>query len=83
MALDHVPQDSGFLEVTATPLQFSVKDMMDLPVPGQPYGFSTLFRSQQLGDFFALSQLGHPVAELRFSSRTEAERFLDSSLKQV
>ena len=64
-------------------LQFSVKDMMDLPVPGQPYGFATLFRSQQLGDFFALSQLGHPVAELRFSSRTEAERFLDSSLKQV
>ena len=56
---------------------------MDLPVPGQPYGFATLFRSQQLGDFFALSQLGHPVAELRFSSRTEAERFLDSSLKQV
>ncbi len=63
-------------------LQLSAKEMMDLPLPGQPYGFATLFRSQQLGDFFAMAQLGRPVGEIRFANRTEAERFLDISLKQ-
>ena len=63
-------------------LQLSAKEMMDLPLPGQPYGFATLFRSQQLGDFFAMAQLGRPVGEIRFANRTEAERFLDLSLKQ-
>ncbi len=64
-------------------LQLSVKEMMDLPLPGRPYGFSTLFRSQQMGDFFALSQLGHPVGELRFSNRSDAERFFEAALKQA
>jgi transaldolase/glucose-6-phosphate isomerase len=63
-------------------LQLSAKEMMDLPLPGQPYGFATLFRSQQLGDFLAMAQLGRPVGEIRFANRTEAERFLDLSLKQ-
>lgn len=63
-------------------LQLSAKDMTDLPIPGKPYGFATLFRSQQLGDFLAMAQLGRPVGEIRFAGRPEAERFLDGVLKK-
>lgn len=62
-------------------LQMGVNEMMDLPVQGENFGFSTLFRAQQLGDYLALADLRRPVGEIRFSGRADAEKYLEGFLK--
>jgi transaldolase/glucose-6-phosphate isomerase len=39
-------------------LQLTAPDLKDLPIPGQPYTFSTLKQAQALGDFRSLSTRG-------------------------
>jgi hypothetical protein len=39
-------------------LQLTAPDVKDLPIPGQPYTFSTLKEAQALGDFRSLSTRG-------------------------
>lgn len=39
-------------------LQLTAPDKTDLPIPGQPYTFSTLKQAQALGDFRSLSRRG-------------------------
>jgi transaldolase / glucose-6-phosphate isomerase len=39
-------------------LQLTAPDIKDLPIPGQPYTFSTLKQAQALGDFRSLSSRG-------------------------
>ena len=39
-------------------LQLTAPDIKDLPIPGQPYTFSTLKQAQALGDFRSLSTRG-------------------------
>lgn len=62
-------------------LQMGASEMMDLPVHGENYGFSALFRAQQLGDYLALADLHRPVGEIRFSGRADAEKYLEGFLK--
>jgi glucose-6-phosphate isomerase len=44
--------------------QFDAKDKTDLPVPGEPYTFSTLKEAQALGDFRALQARGRRVVRI-------------------
>jgi hypothetical protein len=44
--------------------QFDAKDKTDLPVPGEPYSFSTLKEAQALGDFRALQARGRRVVRI-------------------
>ncbi|MGH9905256.1 MAG: hypothetical protein ACRD8U_06675, partial [Pyrinomonadaceae bacterium] len=39
-------------------IQLTAPDTVDLPIPGEPYTFSTLKQAQALGDFRALSSRG-------------------------
>jgi hypothetical protein len=45
------PDTGVFIQVTAP-------DPLDLPIPGQPYTFSTLKHAQALGDFRSLASRG-------------------------
>lgn len=50
-----------------------VQDQEELPIPGEPYGFSVLFRSQALGDYQALISRGRKVARVSLGSDTVEE----------
>lgn len=39
-------------------IQLTARDRVDLPIPGEPYTYSTLKQAQALGDFRALAQRG-------------------------
>ncbi|HET6369635.1 MAG TPA: hypothetical protein VFG95_00465 [Nitrospiria bacterium] len=59
--------DSGiFIQITA-------EDATDVPIPGEPYGFSLLKRAQALGDFLALSSRGRRVIEVRLGLEVERD----------
>src|SRR3977135_3202504 len=45
------PPTGVFLQLTHTPTQ-------DLPIPGQPYSFGTLFAAEALGDLLSLHERG-------------------------
>ena len=42
-------------------LQLTMGAHRELPIPGQQYGFDTLARAQAIGDYQALSNLGHRI----------------------
>jgi glucose-6-phosphate isomerase len=42
-------------------IQIRSEDREDLPIPGQPYGFSVLKRAQAFGDYLSLSRRGLPL----------------------
>jgi glucose-6-phosphate isomerase len=56
------PQVGSFLQVTGV-----VTD--DLPVPGRPYTFGTLFAAQAAGDRQALAGRGRPLVHLHLTDR--------------
>jgi transaldolase/glucose-6-phosphate isomerase len=59
--------DSGiFIQITA-------EDATEVPIPGEPYGFSLLKRAQALGDFLALSNRGRRVIEVRVGREVERD----------
>ncbi len=45
-------------------IQLTAADKEDLPIPGEPYGFSTLKQAQALGDFRALTSRGRRAIRL-------------------
>jgi transaldolase/glucose-6-phosphate isomerase len=45
-------------------LQVVQQDEVDVPVPGQPYGFSTLKQAQALGDLQSLQSRNYPVVRV-------------------
>ncbi|MEK6684309.1 MAG: glucose-6-phosphate isomerase [Nitrospirota bacterium] len=51
------PKTGCFLQITS-------EDRDDLPIPGQPYGFSILKRAQVLGDYLSLSRRGLPLLRI-------------------
>jgi len=53
-------------------LQVVQEDEADVPVPGEPYGFSTLKRAQALGDLQSLESRNYPVVRVDLGSSPEA-----------
>jgi transaldolase/glucose-6-phosphate isomerase len=45
-------------------IQLTVDDPEELPIPGEPYGFSTLKQAQALGDFVSLRDRGRRVVRV-------------------
>jgi transaldolase / glucose-6-phosphate isomerase len=53
-------------------LQIVQQDARDVPVPGEPYGFSTLKQAQALGDLRSLESRNYPVVRVDLGSSPEA-----------
>jgi hypothetical protein len=51
------PRSGVFLQLTYQPLE-------DVPIPGQPYSFGTLYAAQSLGDLLSLHERGLRVARV-------------------
>jgi glucose-6-phosphate isomerase len=67
------PQVGSFLQITGV-----VTD--DLPVPGRPYTFGTLFAAQAAGDRQALAGRGRPLVHLHLTDRAAgAATLLDAA----
>jgi glucose-6-phosphate isomerase len=62
------PPRGVFLQLTYEPVE-------DLPIPGRPYSFRTLFRAQALGDLHALHARGRRIVRLDLGDR-DLERTL-------
>jgi transaldolase/glucose-6-phosphate isomerase len=45
-------------------LHLFADDADDRPIPGQGYGFASLFRAQELGDFMALAKRGRRIVRI-------------------
>jgi transaldolase/glucose-6-phosphate isomerase len=52
-------------------LQVIQRDTVDVPVPGEQYGFSTLKRAQALGDLRSLESRNYPVLRVDLGDRPE------------
>lgn len=50
-----------------------IQEQEDLPIPGEPYGFSVLYRSQALGDYQALVSGGRKVARITLGTNPVEE----------
>ncbi|HEX8457934.1 MAG TPA: bifunctional transaldolase/phosoglucose isomerase [Pyrinomonadaceae bacterium] len=53
-------------------LQLTAPDIKDLPIPGQPYTFSTLKQAQALGDFRSLSSRGRRAIRVDLGADVQA-----------
>jgi len=53
-------------------MQLTAPDIKDLPIPGQPYTFSTLKQAQALGDFRSLSSRGRRAIRVDLGSDVPA-----------
>ena len=49
-------------------MQITASDARDLPIPGEPYTFSTLKQAQALGDFRSLSTRGRRAVRIDLGS---------------
>ncbi|MGI9107507.1 MAG: bifunctional transaldolase/phosoglucose isomerase [Pyrinomonadaceae bacterium] len=58
-------------------MQLTAPDIKDLPIPGQPYTFSTLKQAQALGDFRSLSSRG------RRAIRVDLDADVPAGLKRL
>jgi hypothetical protein len=61
-------------------IQIVDPDPPDLAIPGERYGFGTLFAAQSLGDLQALRGRGRPVARV---TADELEAAVDAAIAQV
>jgi transaldolase / glucose-6-phosphate isomerase len=52
-------------------LQIVQEDQADVPVPGEPYGFSALKRAQALGDLQSLEKRNYPVVRIDLGGKPE------------
>jgi hypothetical protein len=52
-------------------LQIVHEDQADVPVPGEPYGFSALKRAQALGDLQSLEKRNYPVVRIDLGGKPE------------
>jgi transaldolase / glucose-6-phosphate isomerase len=61
-------------------LQIVERDGVDVEVPGEPYGFSTLKQAQSLGDLQSLQSRNYPVLRIDLGAEPEAawQAFADS-----
>ena len=50
--------------------QITAPDATDLPIPGQPYTFSTLKQAQALGDFRSLATRGRRAIRVDLGTNT-------------
>ena len=57
---------------TGVYIQVTAPDATDLPIPGQPYTFSTLKQAQALGDFRSLSSRGRRAIRVDLGADTTA-----------
>jgi hypothetical protein len=57
---------------TGVYIQFTADDVEDIPISGEPYGFSTLKEAQALGDAIALIDKGRPFIRLHLGSEVIA-----------
>ncbi len=53
-------------------LQLTADDTHDLPIPGEPYGFSTLKRAQAIGDLRALESRGRRIMRVHLGADATA-----------
>jgi transaldolase/glucose-6-phosphate isomerase len=53
-------------------MQLTAPDIKDLPIPGQPYTFSTLKQAQALGDFHSLSSRGRRAIRIDLGADVQA-----------
>ncbi|HYG11265.1 MAG TPA: hypothetical protein VD835_15060, partial [Pyrinomonadaceae bacterium] len=53
-------------------MQLTAPDIKDLPIPGQPYTFSTLKQAQALGDFRSLSTRGRRAIRIDLGADVQA-----------
>jgi len=53
-------------------LQLTAPDIKDLPIPGQPYTFSTLKQAQALGDFRSLASRGRRAIRVDLGADVQA-----------
>jgi len=68
------PKTGCFLQITS-------EDRDDLPIPGQPYGFSVLKQAQALGDYLSLSRRGLPL--LRIDLGRDEENGLKTLMESI
>jgi hypothetical protein len=65
-------------------LQIVEDDGRDVPIPGQPYGFSTLKQAQALGDFESLRSRKLPVLRVSLGADgTKGWRALASAFESA
>lgn len=57
-------------------VQITVKDAVDLPIPGEKFSFGVLKAAQEAGDFMALSKRGRRLLRVHFKDEASAEREL-------
>src|SRR6185436_16846220 len=62
-------------------IQFSCEDVLDAPVPGETYSFSTLKAAQALGDYESLASRGRRAARVALGFRVE--HALQKTLSEV
>jgi transaldolase / glucose-6-phosphate isomerase len=53
-------------------LQFTADDASDLPIPGEPFGFSILKKAQSLGDMQSLASRKRPILRVHLGSSVES-----------
>ena len=53
-------------------IEFFAKDVKDVKIPGEVYGFSQLKRAQAMGDYEAISSKGLPVLAVELGSNLAA-----------
>ncbi|HEX8129523.1 MAG TPA: bifunctional transaldolase/phosoglucose isomerase [Pyrinomonadaceae bacterium] len=53
-------------------MQLTASDLKDLPIPGQPYTFSTLKQAQALGDFRSLASRGRRALRVDLGADVQA-----------
>jgi hypothetical protein len=65
-------------------VQIVQRDSVDVEVPGEPYGFSTLKQAQALGDLESLRSRSYPVVRVELGGDTEAGwRALSDSIEKA
>jgi transaldolase / glucose-6-phosphate isomerase len=65
-------------------LQIVERDPVDVEVPGEPYGFSTLKQAQSLGDLQSLQSRNYPVLRVDLGEEPEAGwRALTGSIEEA
>jgi hypothetical protein len=75
------PNNGLFIQVTA-------EDAEDLPIPGEPYGFSVLKHAQALGDLCSLQNKGRHVIRIHLGKDVRSElarlqKVVESALKPM
>jgi glucose-6-phosphate isomerase len=70
-------REGAFIQITADYAK-------DIPIPGKPYSFGVLNRSQSLGDLDSLKKRGLPILQLHLgASPEEGLKYIISEMEQI